>query len=94
LKVNLPTEGNPAIEMMFMPGTRAVFRGRLSELLAKVDSGEFIPKLQASHAPPCKFWTAFSVINGIRHVVPLIHGPTGRTYLVASDFKLLSHTGC
>lgn len=71
-----------------MPGTRAVFRGRLSELLAKVDSGEFIPKLQASHAPPCKFWTAFSVINGIRHVVPLIHGPTGRTYSVASDFKL------
>jgi len=65
-----------------------VFRGRLSELLAKVDSGEFIPKLQASHAPPCKFWTAFSVINGIRHTVPLIHGPTGCTYSVASDFKL------
>lgn len=65
-----------------------VFRGRLSELLAKVDSGEFIPKLQASHAPPCKFWTAFSVINGVRHAVPLIHGPTGCTYSVASDFKL------
>jgi len=67
---------------------QVVFRGRLSELLAKVDSGELLPKLQASHAPPCKFWTAFSVINGIRHAVPLIHGPTGCTYSVASDFKL------
>ncbi len=47
-----------------------------------------IPKLQASHAPPCKFWTAFSVINGIRHTVPVIHGPRGCTYSVASDFKV------
>ncbi len=74
------------------PGTGkagfVVYRGRLSELLGKVDSGEFVPKLQASHAPPCKFWTAFSVINGIRHTVPLIHGPTGCTYSVAADFKL------
>ncbi len=70
------------------PDDFVVFRGRLSELAAKVDSGEFTPKLQASHAPPCKFWTAFSVINGIRHTVPLIHGPTGCTYSVASDFKL------
>jgi nitrogenase molybdenum-iron protein alpha/beta subunit len=44
-----------------------------------------IPKLQASHAPMCKFFTAFYVINGIRHVVPLVHGPTGCP-LYVSDF--------
>lgn len=49
-----------------------------------------IPKLQASHAPPCKFWTAFAVINGIRHTVPVIHGPRGCTYSVASEFKMRS----
>ncbi|BAI60975.1 nitrogenase associated protein [Methanocella paludicola SANAE] len=54
-----------------------VFHGTLSQLLAKVESGEMIPKLQASHAPMCKFFTAYYVINGIRHVVPLVHGPTG-----------------
>ncbi len=36
-----------------------------------------VPKLQASHAPMCKFFTSYYVINGIRHVVPLVHGPTG-----------------
>ncbi|MDD1679228.1 MAG: hypothetical protein LUO93_08635 [Methanomicrobiales archaeon] len=44
-----------------------------------------IPKLQASHAPMCKFFTAYYVINGIRHVVPLVHGPTGCP-LYVSDF--------
>jgi nitrogenase molybdenum-iron protein alpha/beta subunit len=44
-----------------------------------------IPKLQASHAPMCKFFTAFYVISGIRHVVPLVHGPTGCP-LYVSDF--------
>jgi nitrogenase molybdenum-iron protein alpha/beta subunit len=44
-----------------------------------------IPKLQPSHAPMCKFFTAYYVINGIRHVVPLVHGPTGCP-LYVSDF--------
>ena len=65
-----------------------VFHGSLQQLLEKVEKGEMIPKLQASHAPPCKFWTAFMVINGIRHVVPVIHGPTGCTYSVASAYKM------
>ncbi|NLF02355.1 MAG: nitrogenase associated protein [Anaerolineales bacterium] len=47
-----------------------------------------VPKLQASHAPPCKFWTAFQVINGIRHMAPVIHGPKGCTYSVASNYKM------
>jgi len=47
-----------------------------------------VPKLQASHAPPCKFWTAFQVISGIRHVAPVIHGPKGCTYSVASNYKM------
>jgi hypothetical protein len=64
------------------------YRGPLSGLLAKVESGEFVPKLQASHAPPCKFWTAFAVINGIRHMVPIIHGPSGCTYSAAADYKM------
>ncbi|MDP6778383.1 MAG: hypothetical protein QGI83_16630 [Candidatus Latescibacteria bacterium] len=42
-----------------MDNDRIAFRGSLSQLLAKVESGEMVPKLQASHAPPCKFWTAF-----------------------------------
>jgi len=62
-----------------------VFHGTLSQLLAKVESGEMIPRLQASHAPMCKFFTAYYVINGIRHVVPLVHGPTGCP-LYMSDF--------
>ena len=67
-----------------------VFHGTLQQLLQKVESGEMIPKLQASHAPPCKFWTAFMVINGIRHTVPVIHGPKGCTYSVASAYKISS----
>ena len=67
---------------------RIAFHGRLSELVAKVERGEMVPKLQASHAPPCKFWTAFQVINGIRHVAPVIHGPKGCTYSVASTYKM------
>ncbi len=54
----------------------------------KVEKGEMVPKLQASHAPPCKFWTAFQVINGIRHMAPVIHGPKGCTYSVASSYKM------
>lgn len=54
---------------------RIVFRGTLQQLPKKVESGEMVPKLQASHAPPCKFWTAFQVINGIRHVAPVIRFP-------------------
>ena len=54
-----------------------VFHGDLQHLVEKVETGEMIPKLQASHAPMCKFFTAFYVINGIRHTVPLVHGPTG-----------------
>jgi nitrogenase molybdenum-iron protein alpha/beta subunit len=61
------------------------FHGNLQELLDKVETGEMIPKLQASHAPMCKFFTAYYVINGIRHVVPLVHGPTGCP-LYMSDF--------
>ena len=71
-----------------MDDDRIVFHGTLRQLLDKVESGEMIPKLQASHAPPCKFWTAFQVINGIRHVAPVIHGPKGCTYSVASSYKM------
>ena len=71
-----------------MDRERIVFHGNLQQLLEKVECGEMIPKLQASHAPPCKFWTAFMVINGIRHTVPVIHGPTGCTYSVASAYKM------
>jgi nitrogenase molybdenum-iron protein alpha/beta subunit len=69
-------------------GQRIVFHGTLQQLLEKVESGEMVPKLQASHAPPCKFWTAFQVINGIRHMAPVIHGPKGCTYSVASAYKM------
>ncbi len=62
-----------------------VFHGDLRKLLDKVETGEMIPKLQASHAPMCKFFTAYYVISGIRHVVPLVHGPTGCP-LYVSDF--------
>ena len=62
-----------------------VFHGNLQQLVSKVEKGEMIPKLQASHAPMCKFFTSFYVINGIRHVVPLVHGPTGCPLWV-SDF--------
>lgn len=73
-----------------------VFEGTLKELCEKVDKGVFIPKLQASHAPPCKFWTAYAVINGIKHCVPLIHGPTGCTYSVGSAYKMYAcnYKGC
>ncbi len=73
-----------------------VFEGTLKQLCEKVDRGELIPKLQASHAPPCKFWTAYAVINGIKHCVPLIHGPTGCTYSVSSAYKMYAcnYKGC
>jgi nitrogenase molybdenum-iron protein alpha/beta subunit len=62
-----------------------VFHGNLQQLVEKVEKGEMTPKLQASHAPMCKFFTSFYVINGIRHIVPLVHGPTGCPLWV-SDF--------
>ena len=71
-----------------MDDSRIAFHGTLRELLEKVEKGEMVPKLQASHAPPCKFWTAFQVLNGIRHMAPVIHGPKGCTYSVASAYKL------
>ena len=71
-----------------MDDQHIVFHGSLGELVAKVERGEMVPRLQASHAPPCKFWTAFQVINGIRHVAPVIHGPKGCTYSVASNYKM------
>ena len=71
-----------------MDDGRIAFRGTLSQLVEKVERGEMVPKLQASHAPPCKFWTAFQVLNGIRHVAPVIHGPKGCTYSVASSYKM------
>jgi len=67
---------------------RIAFHGSLSQLVDKVERGEMVPKLQALHAPPCKFWTAFRVINGIRHMAPVIHGPKGCTYSVASTYKM------
>lgn len=69
-----------------MKNDSIAFHGNLQQLLEKVESGEMIPKLQASHAPMCKFFTAYYVINGIRHVVPLVHGPTGCP-LYMSDFR-------
>jgi nitrogenase molybdenum-iron protein alpha/beta subunit len=71
-----------------MDENRVAFRGTLSQLVAKVEKGELVPRLQASHAPPCKFWTAFQVVNGIRHVAPVIHGPKGCTYSVGANYKL------
>ena len=73
-----------------MENSRIAFMGKLQELLGKVQKGEMVPKLQASHAPPCKFWTAFQVINGIRHMAPVIHGPKGCTYSVSNAYKLNS----
>ncbi|MDI7274427.1 MAG: nitrogenase component 1 [Anaerolineae bacterium] len=67
---------------------RIVFHGSLQQLLGMVERGEMVPRLQASHAPPCKFWTAFQVLNGIRHMAPVIHGPKGCTYSVASNYKM------
>ncbi len=71
-----------------MDNNRIAFHGTLQQLLDKVEGGEMVPKLQASHAPPCKFWTAFQVINGIRHMAPVIHGPKGCAYSVASNYKM------
>ena len=71
-----------------MDENRVAFRGTLSQLVAKVEKGELVPRLQASHAPPCKFWTAFQVVNGIRHVAPVIHGPKGCTYSVGANYKM------
>lgn len=73
-----------------MDDRRIAFKGTLAQLLEKVEKGEMVPKLQASHAPPCKFWTAFQVINGIQHVAPVIHGPKGCTYSVANAYKMSS----
>jgi len=73
-----------------MDESRIAYHGTLRGLLEKVEGGEMVPKLQASHAPPCKFWTAFQVLNGIRHMVPVIHGPKGCTYSVASSYKMTS----
>lgn len=71
-----------------MDESRIAFHGSLSQLVDKVERGEMVPKLQASHAPPCKFWTAFQVLNGIRHMAPVIHGPKGCTYSVAANYKM------
>ncbi|UCC17095.1 MAG: hypothetical protein JSU58_00645 [Dehalococcoidales bacterium] len=73
-----------------MDSSSIAFRGTLQQLLEKVEKGEMVPKLQASHAPPCKFWTAFQVLNGIRHMAPVIHGPKGCTYSVANAYKMNS----
>ncbi|MBE9502314.1 MAG: nitrogenase associated protein [Dehalococcoidia bacterium] len=66
-----------------MDGSRIAFKGTLQQLLEKVETGEMIPKMQASHAPMCKFMTAFLVLNGIRHCVPLVHAPTGCALLMS-----------
>ncbi len=71
-----------------MDSDRIAFHGTLQQLLDKVESGEMVPRLQASHAPPCKFWTAFQVLNGIRHMAPVIHGPKGCTYSVGASYKM------
>jgi len=73
-----------------MDNDRIAFHGTLQQLLEKVQRGEMVPKLQASHAPPCKFWTAFQVLNGIRHMAPVIHGPKGCTYSVGTTYKMTS----
>ena len=70
-----------------MDDKHIAFKGRLQQLVEKVERGEMIPKLQASHAPPCKFWTAFQVLNGIRHMAPVINGPKGCPYSVASAYE-------
>ena len=67
---------------------RIAFHGTLQQLVDKVESGEMAPRLQASHASPCKFWTAFQIVNGIRHMAPVIHGPKGCTYSVANAYKM------
>lgn len=60
-------------------GDYIVFQGKLDEYLRRVEAGELSSKLQASHAPPCKFQTAATVISGINNVVPIVHGPRGCT---------------
>ena len=45
-----------------------VFHDNLQQLMEKVEMGEIIPKLQASHSPMCKFFTAYYVISEIRRV--------------------------
>jgi nitrogenase molybdenum-iron protein alpha/beta subunit len=35
----------------------------------------------------CKFFTAYYVISGIRHVVPLVHGPTGCPVYMSDDVR-------
>jgi len=45
------------------------FSWKSTQLIKKVETGEFIPKLQASLSSMCKFFTAYYVINGIRHVI-------------------------
>jgi nitrogenase molybdenum-iron protein alpha/beta subunit len=60
-----------------MENESIVFHGNLQQLLNKVETGEMISRLQASHACLCKFFTAYYVISGIRHLVPLVQGPTG-----------------
>ena len=62
-----------------------VFHGNLQPLMEKVETGEMIPKLQVSHSPMCQFFTAYYVISGVRHVVPLVPCPTGCP-LYMSDF--------
>ena len=67
-------------DFMILENDFVVFYGNLQQLLNKVESGEMISKLQASHAPICKFFTSYYVISGIRHVVPLVHGSTGHPW--------------
>ncbi len=35
-----------------MDDSRLAFHGTLGQLVRKVETGEMVPKLQASHAPP------------------------------------------
>ena len=56
-----------------MENDSSYLHGSLQQLLEKVEpTAKMIPKLQASHAPMCKLFTAYYVISGIRHVVPLV----------------------
>jgi hypothetical protein len=60
-----------------MDDDRIAFQDTLGECIRQVESGRMTPKLQAFHAPPCKFQTAFMIFHGICHLAVGIHDPKG-----------------
>ena len=58
-----------------------VFHGTLcSSSFEKVEAGEMSSEPKHAHAPYVQVLHSFYVINGIRHVVPLVHGLRAAPY--------------